>query len=269
MQDKKIKRIEYYNFNGKFELSKAEEIFKTKAGLNKVEYFDTLGNLVKENGFDKAMTEDHIIDYKYDSNSQLTERMTYKNYYNQPQTKDYMYRYIYQGKLLTEILWYFRTFDSSGYTAKNRISYNEKNQKIKDEFIEVENGITETRIFNWQDQFSYTENRFDKENKIAEKHFVRLNNQGNEIEHRMNFEPSSNGDTSFPIHFEYTFDQFGNELTRTKKMDGKPVQNTEYEYQYENANWNYRVFYSNKNVMWTQIRKIEYYSAAAGLPLTP
>jgi hypothetical protein len=260
MQDKKIKKIEYYNFSGKVDNSKAEEIFKTKTGLNKVEYFDTLNNLILENSFDKDMNEDNIIEIRFDKDNRVIEKLTFKNFYNQPHTKTYLSKYIYKDNLLVEILGYYGAFDTTGFFARNVVTYNQKKQKIRDEYTEYnDNAGKETRIYNWQDDYSYVEDRINKEGIIAEKHFVRLNNQGKEIEHRMNFELSSNSDTSFPIHFEYTFDQLGNELTRIKKMDGKPVENTEYEYLYENSNWYYRVFYSNKNAMWTQIRKIEYY----------
>ena len=260
MQDKKIRRIEYHNLSGKVENAKAAEIFKTRSGLSKVENFDSLGNLVRENGFDRDMNEDNVIEMKFSETNKIIEKLTFKNFHNQPNTKTYLSKYIYKDGLLVEILWYYGTFDTTGFFARNTLSYNQKMQKIRDEYIEYnDNGGKETRIYNWKDNYRYIEDRLDKEGHLSERHFIQLNTKGSKSEHKMNFAPSSNDDTSFPIIFEYTFDRFGNELTRTKKINGRPAEITEYVYRYEGSNWTYRVFYSNGNVMWTQFRRIEYY----------
>ena len=67
IQERKIKSIDYYRFDGKLEPNKSEEIFKKKLGLYKVENFDTNGNIIKEeNGFDREMNPDDIREIKFD-----------------------------------------------------------------------------------------------------------------------------------------------------------------------------------------------------------
>lgn len=259
-KDKKIKRIEYYNCSGKVDAVKAAAIFKSQAGLSKAEQFDLFGNLVRENGFNRNGGEDDIVMNVFDNNHHIIEQQNFKVFNHQPPVKTYLCKYRYTNNLLVEMLWYYGSFDSSGFFARNTITYNEQKQKIRDEYIEYnDNAGKETRIYTWHKSNSYTEYRLNKAGKLAEKHFVQLNSMGKELLHKMNFEPASDNDSALPIQFDYTYDRFGNELTRKKTVNGSVVELTKYEYRYENSQWIYRVFYSNNKPLWTQFRSIEYY----------
>jgi len=259
MKDRKIKSIKYYRFDGKVEPNKSDEIFKAKLGLYKVENFDTNGNIIKENGFDREMNPDNVIERRFDSNKNLIELLTFKNYYNQPLTKTYLSKYIYENNLLVETLHYYGTFDSSGFWARNKTNYNTKNQKIKDEYVSYnDEAEKETRIYEWKDDYSYIEDRINKEGILAERHFVRLDKNGNELEHRMNFGLTSKNDYTFPMYFEKSFDENGNVTVSKNKYEGKPEQKTEYKYLYEGKNWIYKLQNSGGNYS-TEFRTIEYY----------
>lgn len=260
MKDRKVKSIEYYTINGKLDPSKADEVFKTKSGLQKVENFDTHGNLIKENGFDRDLNPDNVIEYKFDNNNNLIEKLTFKNYYNQPLTKTYLSKYIYDNNLLIEILHYYGTFDSTGFWARNKISYNEKKQKIRDEYASYnDDAEKETRIYEWKDENSYIEDRINKEGILAERHFVRLDKRRKELEHRINFELSSKDDYTYQVYFEKEFDEYGNETISKSKYVGKPVQIKVYKYLYDNESWIYRLQSTDDKNYWTEFRKITYY----------
>lgn len=257
--NRQIKKIEYYAFSGKVDSNRAEEIFKTKSGLYKVEIYDTSGNLIRENGFDYEMNEDNVIERKYDENHNLVEVLTYKRYSNQVLSKTYLWKYIYKDNLLVEILSYYGTFDSSGFWARNTFIYNNKKQKIKEEFISYnDEAIKETRLYDWKDEFSYVEDRIDKEGLLAERHFVRLDKNGKEIEHRINFGVNSKDENSYQVYFENSYDEYGNVLINKSKYVGSPEQKLEYEYLYVRKNWNYRLQNSDNNYS-TEFRKIDYY----------
>lgn len=260
MKERKIKSIEYYTINGKFEPSKADEVFKTKSGLQKVENFDTNGNLIKENGFDRDMNPDNVIEYKFDSNNNLVEKLTFKNYYNQPLTKTYLSKYIYDNNLLVEILSYYGTFDSTGFWARNKISYDERKKKVRDEFASYnDDAEKETRIYNWKNEYTYIEDRINKEGLLAERHFVRLDKRQKELEHRINFELSSKDDYTYQVSFEKEFDEYGNETVSKSKYVGKPVQIKVYKYLYDGESWIYRLQSIEDKTYWTEFRKITYY----------
>ncbi|OAQ38088.1 hypothetical protein A5893_14890 [Pedobacter psychrophilus] len=259
MKERKIKSIEYYRVDGKSEPNKSDEIFKIKIGLYKVENFDTNGNIIKENGFDREMNPDNIIERKFDNNKNPIELLTFKNYYNKPLTKTYLSKYLYENNLLVESLHYYGTFDSSGFWARNKINYNSKKQKIKDEYESYnDDAKKETRIYEWKDEYSYVEDRINKEGILAERHFVRLDKRGKEIQHRINFELLSKEDSSYQVYFEKEFDEYGNEIVSISKYVGKPIQKTEYKYLYDGENWKYRLQFTNQNY-WTEFRRIEYY----------
>lgn len=259
-KNKKIKKIEYYNCSGKVNSAHAAAIFKNLTGLGKAEYYDTSGNLIRENGFNRNKKEDDIVLNVFDNSNHLIEKQNFKIFNNQPPVKTYLSRYRYANNLLIETEWYYGTFDSSGFFARNTITYNQQKQKIRDEHIGYnDNAGKETRIYTWHNHHSYTEFRLDKDGKLAEKHFVKLSSTGKELLHKMNFEPTSDDDSTLPVQFEYTYDRFGNELTRRKTINGRMAEFTYYEYRYENTCWIYRVFYSNNKPLWTQFRKIEYY----------
>ncbi len=260
MKERKIKSIEYYTLNRKLEPSKTDEVFNTKLGLHKVENFDTSGNLIKENGFDRDMNPDNVIEYKFDNNNNLIEKMTFKNYYNQPLTKTYLSKYIYDNNLLIEILSYYGTFDSTDFWARNKISYNEKKQKLRDEYVSYnDDAEKETRIYDWKDENSYIEDRINKEGILAERHFVKLDKRRKELEHRINFELTSKDDYTYQVYFEKEFDEYGNETVSKNKYVGKQVQKTVYKYLYDNGNWIYRLQSTDDKNYWTEFRKIAYY----------
>lgn len=260
MKERRIKSIEYYRLEGQIDPNKSDEIFKIRVGIYKVENFDTNGNLIRENGFDREMNPDNVIEYKFDVNNNLIEKMMFKNYHNQPLTKTYLSKYIYKNNLLTEILHYYGTFDSIGFWARNTISYNEKKQKIRDEFASYNDEATkETRIYDWKDENRYIEDRIDKEGNLAERHFVRLDKRRKELEHRINFELASKDDYTYHVYYEKEFDEYGNETVGKNKFVGKQVQKTVYKYFYDNGNWIYRLEIDENNKYWTEFRKIAYY----------
>ena len=259
MKNRQVKKIEYYTLNGKIESNKLDQILKEKLGLYKVEIFDTKGNLIREIGFDSDKNEDNVIERKFNDNNNLLEVLKFKKYSNQPLTKTYLSKYVYKNNLLVEILSYYGTFDSIGFRARNTISYNDKNQKIKDEFISyTEDANKETRIYNWKDEFSYIEDRIDNDGILAERHFVRLDNKGKEIEHHINFDLMSKDDYTFHVYFENTYDEFSNVLLKKSKNEYSPEQKTEYKYLYDRGIWIYCLENSD-NYYSTTFRKIEYY----------
>lgn len=259
IQERKIKSIDYYRFDGKLEPNKSDEIFKTKLGLYKVENFDKNGNIIKENGFDREMNPDNVIERRFDKNKNLVELLTLKNYYNQPLTKTYLSKYVYENNLLVESLHYYGTFDSSGFWARNKTYYNARKQKIKDEYVSYnDDAEKEIRLYEWKDEYSYIEDRINKEGILAERHFVRLNKKGKELEHRINFELSSIEDSTYQVYFEKSFDEYGNEIISKSKYVGEPIQKTEYKYIYDGENWNYRLQITNENYS-TEFRQIRYY----------
>ena len=65
MNEKKIKKIEYYGLHGKVEANMANEIFSSKIGLYKAEYFDTNGNIIRESEFDKNNSEMKILALRF------------------------------------------------------------------------------------------------------------------------------------------------------------------------------------------------------------
>jgi hypothetical protein len=260
MKERKIKSIEYYRLEGKLDPNKSAEIFKAKLGLYRVENFDTNGNIIKENGFDREMNPDNVIEYKFDGSNNLIEKITFKNYYNQPLTKTYLSRYIYNNNLLTEILHYYGTFDSTGFWARNKISYNEKKQKIRDEYASYnDDAEKETRIYDWKDDNTYVEDRINKEGTLAERHFVRLDKRLKELEHRINFELASKDDYTYQVHFEKEFDEYGNETISQDKYVDEQVEKKVYKYLYDNGNWIYRLQSTDGKNYWTEFRKIAYY----------
>ena len=260
IQERKIKSIDYYRFDGKLEPNKSEEIFKKKLGLYKVENFDTNGNIIKEeNGFDREMNPDDIIERKFDENKNLIELLTFKNYYNQPLTKTYLSKYVYENNLLIESLYYYGTFDSSGFWARNKTYYNARKQKIKDEYVSYnDEAVKEIKLYKWKDEYNYIEDIINKEGILAERHFVRLNKKGKELEHRINFALSSKEDSTYQVYFEKSYDEYGNEIISKSKYVGKPIQKTEYKYIYDGGNWNYRLQITNENYS-TEFRQIRYY----------
>jgi hypothetical protein len=255
----KIKRIAYYTVSGEADPAKVDEIVKGFQRPQKIELYDTLGNLIRENRFDKDGIEDNIEENTYDSNNKLIEKVTYTNYYKQPHTKHYLYRYIYQNGLLKETLFYFRNFDSVGFWAKDVVTYNAAKQKIKEAYCRQDSTEGETRLYDWKDRYSYVKTVLNKAHTVAERHFVQLNKDGKEVEHNMNFSPSAGNELAFPNVYQYTFDQYGNELTRVRLLNDKLVDKTEYEYRYKNGDWVYRCFRVNKAARWTELRKIDYY----------
>lgn len=260
IQERKIKSIDYYRFDGKLEPNKSEEIFKKKLGLYKVENFDTNGNIIKEeNGFDREMNPDDIIERKFDENKNLIELLTFKNYYNQPLTKTYLSKYVYENNLLIESLYYYGTFDSSGFWARNKTYYNARKQKIKDEYVSYnDEAVKEIKLYKWKDEYNYIEDIINKEGILAERHFVRLNKKGKELEHRINFALSSKEDSTYQVYFEKSYDEYGNEIISKSKYVGEPIQKTEYKYIYDGGNWNYRLQITNENYS-TEFRQIRYY----------
>ena len=259
MKERKIKSIEYYRFDSKVESDKADNIFKTKLGLYKVENYNTNGNLIRENGFDNDKKQDNVIENKFDSNNNLIEKQTFKNYYNQPLTKTYLTKYIYKNNLLVETLSYYGTFDSTGFWARNKTSYNDKNQKVRDEYISYnDDAEKETITYDWKEQHSYIADKINKEGILAERHFVRLDKNGKELEHRMNFGVTSNSDFTFPTYFVNSFDEYGNVLVSKNKYKGKPEQLMEYKYLYEGEYWNYKLLNIAENFS-TEFRRITYF----------
>ena len=259
IKERKIKSVHYYRFNGKLEANKSDEIFKKKLGLYKVENFDTRGNIIKENGFDREMNPDNVIERRFDKKKNLIELLTFKRYYNKGLTKTYLSKYVYENNLLVESLYYYKTFDTSGFWARNKTYYNASKQKIKDEYVSYnDDAEKEIRLYKWKEKYSYIEDRINKEGILAERHFVRLDKKGRELEHKINFELSSKDDSTYQVYFEKCFDDYGNELISKRKYVGHPIEKTEYKYNYDGENWNYRLQITNGKYS-TEFRHIKYY----------
>ena len=207
---------------------------------------------------DNQKTDD-IIERKFDENKNLIELLTFKNYYNQPLTKTYLSKYVYENNLLIESLYYYGTFDSSGFWARNKTYYNARKQKIKDEYVSYnDEAVKEIKLYKWKDEYNYIEDIINKEGILAERHFVRLNKKGKELEHRINFALSSKEDSTYKVYFEKSYDEYGNEIISKSKYVGEPIQKTEYKYIYDGGNWNYRLQITNENYS-TEFRQIRYY----------
>lgn len=255
----KIKKIEYYRIDNKVDHSKAGEIYKTKQGLNRIEEFDGMGNLIKESTFYKDTMLGTIIERKFDQHNNLIEQVIFSKNLNQTLTKTYLEKYLYSNNLLVEVLFYYGTFDSTGFWARRNITYNEKKQKIKETFVAYnEDAEKGTSIFTWKDAYNYIEDRIDRDGVLAERHFVKLNKQGKELEHKINYEVSSEDDFTYQVSTEKKFDQYGNELFSKWTSEVKPVEITTYQYLYDRENWKYRLQHSD-GYYYTEFRKITYY----------
>jgi hypothetical protein len=177
----KIKKINWYNINGFADHTTAEDLFRSSTIPYKVLQYDSTGNLVRENGYDRDGKEDNVVQYKYDQNK-LVEKISYKNFYEQPLGKTYIEKYLYRDNLLIETRYYYGTDDSSGFFAKMPVYYNGQKQKIKEEYFAYnDDGVNETRSFNWKDHFTYVEKRITASGHV-ERHFVKLDAKGNQLE---------------------------------------------------------------------------------------
>lgn len=255
----RIKSIQYYTVDGIVRSNKAKEIFKTKIGLHKMENLDLNGNLTRESEFDTVGNEKNVIENKYDLKNNLLEVLYYERFLNKGLSKTQLAKNIYNGDLLVETLLYYGTFESSGFWSKTTFSYNNKNQKIKVDFIGYnDDADRETLLFTWKNDFSYVEDRFDKEGILSERHFVLFDKKGQEIEHKINFEVSSNEDYTYQVYSKKTYDRYGNILTKKSKYVGKPVEKSVYTYLYVGKNWNYRLCKTDNDYI-SEFRKIEYY----------
>lgn len=259
IDSRKIKSIQYYSVDGIVRSNKAKEIFKTKAGPYKMENFDLSGNLIRESEFDTVGNEKNITESKYDMKNNLLEVMHYIRFANKGLSKTQLAKNVYKGNLLVETLSYYGTFESSGFWAKTTFSYNNKNQKIKVDFIGYnDDADRETVLFTWKNDFSYVQDRFDKEGILSERHFVLFDEKGDEIEHKINFKVSSKEDYTYQVYFKKTYDRYGNILTKKSKYVGKPEEKSVYAYLYVGKNWNYRLCKID-NDYFSEFRKIEYY----------
>lgn len=257
---RKIRSIEYYLVSGELDAGQAEQIIQSKKGLYKAEYFDTSGNLVKENEFDSKMNPDNEKEYQYNSNHQLLQMMSYKNYDKAPHTPTYLIKNVYDQGLLTATLHYYGTFDSSGFWARNTISYDAEKQKSKDEYISYNDDAEhQTSLYYWKSKTSYVEDLVNKEGQLAERHFITLDKNGRVLLHRMNFDVKSKDDSTYESYFEKEYDQYGNETVVKTKFASKPVEVKKYQYVYDNENWIYRVQSTDGSDYWTEFRKIVYY----------
>ena len=257
--DGATKLIKYYLFQSHIDFSQYQKVINQKNGLWKVEKLNELQKVERVNHFDKNFNEDRVTEFIYDNDQNLLEQQEFQNFYQESLKKTVKKVFTYEQELVKEIkvFDFYRYKTSDSYAGRQIYEYDNNKRLIREEYRNSNDKVTEIRIFSNVNQYESEELRLSARESIKEKHVHVIDDRGLEVERRINLNPKSKDENSFPTIYKYSFNDKGDKIRTLWALNGVVKEDFIFDYKYSDKDWIYRVTTNLGKVVATEFRKME------------